>query len=436
MAERSAPMKKNIFAAALAACMLCASVAPQALLRQFQTPQPTEASAADGSQIHPNPAKPEPARFLSVNSQYNYAVENLYLSFTNNGGSPVTLTGEGSLEVEKNWKQYYLVPRHDTAEADASQSGISSEAVERTVAPGETLLFQMYVGHYKPISVSGATLPFTEGTYRVSVEVRPETGAAYSWACLPFRVVAGEVQADQKNVSVTVGRAAYSPRTTAIRYTVDNHTEGDLWYDDSAKLQKLVGDSRWTDVSDSQQAAGELRQLSAGSSDVGTIAFSGDYALSPGTYRVVKSVAGLDLASGQFTIPGKDALTFSIIPTQVSVDWYAKADRDLVKRGWWTRTQTGRDLWLTADNLYDGQSAPMGIMRELEAFQLGEEPVGYSKDTLVEVTLWTASEKNITASLMANSTGTFCLVDGKWYKTGDTHVLDRIKTALEAVSNI
>lgn len=429
-------MKKNIFAAALAACMLCASVTPHALLRQFQTPQPTEASAAEGSQIHPNPAKPEPARFLSVNSQYNYAVENLYLSFTNNGVSPVTLTGKGSLEVENNWKQYFLVPRHDAAEAAAGQSGISGEALERTVAPGETLLFQMYVGHYKPVNVSGATLPFAEGTYRVSVEAQPENGVAYTWACLPFRIVAGEVQADQKNVSVAVGRAAYSPRTTAIQYTIENHTGGDLWYDGSAKLQRLVGDSRWTDVSESQQAAGQLRQLPAGSSDAGTIVLSADHALSPGTYRVVKSVAGLDLASGQFTIPGAGALTVPIIPTQVSVDWYAKADHDLVKRGWWTRTQTGRDLWLTADDLYDGQSAPLAMMRELEAFLPGEEPVGYSKDTLVDITFWNAGEKNVSASLMANSTGTFCLMDGKWYKTGDIHVLDRIKTALDAVSNI
>lgn len=429
-------MKKNVFAAALAACMLCASVMPQALLRQFQTPQPTQVSAAEGSQLHPNPAKPEPARFLSVNSQHNCAVENLYLSFTNNGASPVTLTGEGSLEVENGWKQYYLVPRHDTAESAAAKSGISPEAAGRAVAPGETFLFQMYVGHYKPVSVSGGVLPFAEGSYRVSVEVLPENGAAYSWACLPFRIVAGEVQADQNNVSVNVARAAYSPRTTAIQYTIENHTGGDLWYDGSARLQRLVGESRWTDVSESRQAAGDLRQLPAGSSDVGTIAFTDGYALSPGTYRVVKSVAGLDLSSGQFTIPGNDRLTFSIIPTQVSVDWYAKADHDLVKRGWWTRTQTGRDVWLTAGDLYDGESAPLAMLRELEAFQPAEEPVGYSKDTLVEITLWSAGEKNITASLTANSTGTFCLVDGKWYKTGDIHVLDRVKTALDAVSNI
>lgn len=427
-------MKKMFFASALAACVLLASVSPRALLRQFQSPQPTEASKAEGSQLHPSAS--DPARFVSVNSQYNTAADSLYLSFTNHGGVPVSLTGEGSLEIEQSWKTYYLVPRHDTVGAAASESGVPPEALGKSVAPGETLLFEMYVGHYKPIHVSGSSLPFLEGSYRASVQVRREDGSTYEWACMPFRMVAGQVQADRNNVTVTVDRAAYSPRAKLIRYTIENRSGGDLWYDDSARLQRLFGESRWVDVDGSQQPSGQLRQLPSGASDTGSVTVSPDFSLGAGTYRVVKSVAGLELASGQFTVPGSGALRFSMEPKQVSVDWYAKDEDDKVKRGWWTRTRTGRDLWLSEDDLYDGESAPTAILRELEAFVPSQEPVGYSKDTLVELTLWDAADNNATASLLYHSTGTYCLVDGKWYKSGDTHVLDRIKTALEAASQL
>lgn len=423
-------MKKTIFAAALAACICCAGVTPHALLRQVQTPQPTEVSSAEGSQLYP--AASDPARFLSVNTQYNVAADYLYLSFTNNGPNNVSLTGEGFLETEGKWKQYLHMPRHDTALASAAESGILAEAVGRPIAPGETFLFQMYVGHYKPLSVKGRTLPFREGSYRAAVTVQRENGSAYEWACLPFRVVAGEVQADQNNVSVSVDRAAYSPRTSVIRYTIQNRTAGDLWYDSAARLQKLSGDY-WVDVAGSRQAESEPRQLSAGASDAAEIKLGPDAALSPGTYRIAKTMAGLDLSSGQFTVPGEGALRLSIVPKQVSVDWYALAYQDKVKRGYWNRTEAGRDLWLTADDLYDGQSAPEGILRELEAFREDEEPVGFSRDNVVEVTLWDAGDRNITASLTENAAGTYCLVNEKWYKSSDTNVLDRIKTALTAV---
>lgn len=426
-------MKKQVFTAALAAGMICASVSPQALLRQYETPQPTAASPAEGSQLYP--ASTEPARFVSVNSQYNTAADSFYLSFTNNSSSPVTLTGEGNLEIEKEWKQYLVIPRHGTAFAPAAESGISGEARGRSIAPGETFLFSMYVGHYKPVRVDGASTPFMEGRYRVSVEVIREDGSAYQWACLPFRIVTGEVQADQQNVTVSVSRAAYSPRTISIGYMIENHSGGDLWYGGGARLQRLSGD-RWSDVAGSEQVSGDLRQLASGASDAGVITVSGRFNLSPGTYRAVKTVAGLDLASGQFTVPGDDALRLPIEPVQVSVDWYALDETERVKLPWWTRTKTGRDIWLTADDLYDGQSAPEAILRELEAFQLDTEPTGYSKENLADVTLWDAGQNNLTATLIGHSTGTYCLVDGKWYKTGDTHVLDRIKTALDAVSGI
>lgn len=432
--ERSFLMKKMIFAAALSACVLLAGVTPRALLRQFQSPQPTEASPAAGSQLHPS--APEPARFASVNSQYNVSADSLYLSFTNQSDFPVSLTGKGNLEIEKDWKTYYIMPRHDTSAAAASESGVAASVVGQPVAPGETLLFELYVGHYKPIHVSGSTLPFVEGSYRVSVQVRNENGSTYEWACLPFRMVAGQVQADQNNVTVSVGRSAYSPRTKLIRYTIENHSGGDLWYDSSARLQRLFGDSRWVDVDGSRQPGGEMRQLPSGASDTGSIAVSPDHSLGAGAYRVVKSVAGLDLASGQFTVPGSDALRFSLVPKQVSVDWYAKDEDEKVKKGWWTRTSAGRDLWLSEGDLYDGESAPAAILRELETFLPCQEPVGYSRDSLVELTLWDASDNNVTASLLHHSTGTYCLVGDKWYKSGDVRVMDRIKTALEAASQL
>lgn len=419
---------KRSFAASALLCILLAGVPASAALRPISSSQPTVVSEVKGSTHYA--AKSEPIRFLPTNTQYNVGQKELVFSLTNTTTVPITITGEGTLETELEKQIQYIVPRRATESESILPSGISADVAGQVIAPGETCLLSLYTEHYRPTKLNGAVTVFQEGKYRLSLTFEKPDGSSFDWASTHFRMVAGETPSAPESVSLTAGRKCYAPATPQISYRLENRMDGTVSYTGGVSVQKLRG-GRWTTLSGVHDM-GTASTCAPGETVEGILTF--DDKLGEGTYRLVTNVTGINFVSGQFTVPGNNRLRLSIVPVQASVDWYAPGEDKRVKKDWWGKTGQTRDLWMTADDLYDGQSAPLALLRELEAFYESKEPVGFKKDILVEVTLWDANDKNVTASLFSNNNGTYCLVADKWYQNSDTNVLTRIEDALDQVA--